>query len=65
MKKIWKNLMAALLVLPLLVSVLGVATVNADDVEAVNVTVNKRVWKDERPDTIQNTGEEMDFGGEP
>ena len=65
MKKIWKNLMAALLVLPLLISVFGVATVNADDTETVDVTVNKRVWKDERPDNIQNTGEEMDFGGEP
>jgi len=65
MRKIWKNFMAALLVLPLLISVFGVATVNADDTETVDVTVNKRVWKDERPDNIQNTGEEMDFGGEP
>ena len=65
MKKILRNVMAALLVLPLLVSVFGVATVNADDAETVDVTVNKRIWTDESaPSEILNTGAQMDFGGE-
>lgn len=65
MKKILRNVMAALLVLPLLVSVFGVATVNADDTETVDVTVNKRIWTDESaPDDVLNTGAKVEeFGG--
>lgn len=32
----------------------------------VNVTINKRVWTDQTPPIVQNTGEEIpDFGGNP
>ncbi|HGI1209589.1 TPA: SpaH/EbpB family LPXTG-anchored major pilin [Streptococcus pyogenes] len=66
MKKLWKTLFAALLVLPLFTGVFGAETVNAAEATTTNVTINKRIWKDgEAPkqDSIKNTGEKMDFGG--
>ena len=68
MKKLWKTLFAALLVLPLFTGMFGAETVNAAEATTTNVTINKRIWKDgEAPaqDSMQNTGEEMDFGGAP
>ena len=50
MKKILRNVMAALLVLPLLVSVFGVATVNADD--AARSFKAGHIIADDAPDTI-------------
>lgn len=64
MKKLWKILSAILLLLPTLTGVVDVATVSAAE-ETANVTINKRIWKDETPNQVQNTGEEMDFGGDP
>lgn len=67
MKKLWKALCAVVLVLPLFIGVFGTKTANATEA-TTNVTLNKRIWKDgEAPaqGSIQNTGEEMDFGGEP
>lgn len=68
MKKLWKTLFAALLVLPLFTGVLGAKAVSAAEATTTNVTINKRIWKDgEAPaqGSMQNTGEEMDFGGDP
>ena len=68
MKKLWKILFAALLVLPLFTGVLGAKAVTAAEATTTNVTINKRIWKDgEAPaqGSKQNTGEEMDFGGDP
>ena len=68
MKKLWKILFAALLVLPLFTGVLGAKAVTAAKATTTNVTINKRIWKDgEAPaqGSRQNTGEEMDFGGDP
>lgn len=68
MKKLWKTLFAALLVVPLFTGVFGAKTVSAAEATTTNVTINKRIWKDgEAPaqGSMQNTGEEMDFGGDP
>ncbi|HAQ1512139.1 TPA: peptidase, partial [Enterococcus faecium] len=68
MKKLWKTLFAALLVVPLFTGVFGEKTVSATEATTTNVTINKRIWKDgEAPaqGSMQNTGEEMDFGGDP
>ena len=69
MKKCWKGLLTALFVLPFLVSVFGLKTVQAaapEDQSLVNITVNKRVWKDTKPSNTLNTGQVMeDFGGTP
>ncbi|MDT2882647.1 pilin N-terminal domain-containing protein, partial [Lactococcus lactis] len=68
MKKLWKTLFAALLVLPLFTGVFGAETVNAAEATTTNVTINKRIWKDGKApaqDSMQNTGEKMDFGGVP
>ena len=68
MKKLWKTLFAALLVVPLFTGVFGAKTVSAAEATTTNVTINKRIWKDgEAPaqGSMQNTGEEMDFGGAP
>ncbi|MFQ9602695.1 MAG: pilin N-terminal domain-containing protein [Staphylococcus aureus] len=68
MKKLWKTLFAALLLVPLFTGVFGSKTVSAAEATTTNVTINKRIWKDgEAPaqGSMQNTGEEMDFGGDP
>ncbi|RBR28681.1 SpaH/EbpB family LPXTG-anchored major pilin [Enterococcus cecorum] len=68
MKKLWKILFAALLVLPLFTGVLGAKAVSATEATTTNVTINKRIWKDGKAPaqgSIQNTGEEMDFCGDP
>lgn len=68
MKKLWKTLFAALLVVPLFTGVFGAKTVSAAEATTTNVTINKRIWKDgEAPvqGSMQNTGEEMDIGGAP
>lgn len=68
MKKLWKTLFAALLVLPLFTGMFGAETVNAAEATTTNVTINKRIWKDggaPAQNSMQNTGEEMDFGGDP
>ncbi|XOW20794.1 pilin N-terminal domain-containing protein [Lactococcus cremoris] len=31
----------------------------------VSITINKRIWQDKAPENIQNTGEVLDFGGQP
>lgn len=46
MKKLWKTLFAALLVLPLFTGVLGAKAVTAAKATTTNVTINKRIWKD-------------------
>lgn len=59
MKKLWKTLFAALLVLPLFTGVFGAETVNAAEATTTNVTINKRIWKDGKApaqDSMQNTG---------
>ncbi len=68
MKKLWKTLFAALLVLPMFTGLFAGKPVNADDATTANVTINKRIWKDgtaPAQGSVANTGEAMtDFGGE-
>lgn len=70
MKK--KSLFQAVIAVLTLLAVFVVSgkSVFADDditTENVNVTINKRIWDEgEMPDNdIKNTGETMDFGGDP
>lgn len=69
MKK--KSLLQAVIAVLTLLAVFVVpvkAVFAADDIttENVNVTINKRIWDEGKtPSDIQNTGETMDFGGEP
>ena len=44
MKKLWKTLFSALLVVPLFTSVFGAITVSAAEATTTNVTINKRIW---------------------
>lgn len=63
-KKVWKIVAAVLLLLPLFAGSLSASAVT--EVETANVTVHKRVFKDELPELKLNTGLEMpDFGGDP
>ena len=69
MKK--KSLLQAVIAVLTLLAVFVVpvkAVFAADDIttENVNVTINKRIWDEGKtPSDIQNTGETMDFGGDP
>lgn len=45
MKKLWKTLFAALLVVPLFTGVFGAKTVSAAEATTTNVTINKRIGK--------------------
>ncbi|MFK4947241.1 SpaH/EbpB family LPXTG-anchored major pilin [Lactococcus formosensis subsp. formosensis] len=56
----------SIIAIPTIKSVFAEDMTNFDKEEKVSVTINKRIWTDETPDEVQNTGEEMpDFGGEP
>lgn len=62
-----KNFQTVLAVILLLVTsiLIPAKTVFADD-NQVNITVNKRIWEQgAAPENIQNTGDTMDFGGDP
>ena len=62
-RKLWKIIVAALLLVPLFVGALGA---NAAEAGTADVTLHKRVFQDTMPTYKNNTGEIMpDFGGTP
>lgn len=68
MKKYKLLQIAITLVLMLSVLLVSNKVVFGDEVAGdskVSITINKRIWQDKAPENIQNTGEVLDFGGQP
>lgn len=67
--KVLRAIITFLLLFPILgtsVSTAFAAQEDSETPENVNVTLNKRIWGEgQQPTDIQNTGETMEFGGDP
>lgn len=67
-RKLWKIMIAALLVVPLFAGGLSAFAVEdeTNTAQGANVTLHKRVFEDGMPEDTVNTGlEDNDFGGDP